>query len=80
MVGATHRPVQQLVAHGPSVDEEILLLRVAAIESRQPDVAAEPGHRVALGLDTQSVVGEFADHDRVEALQTGVEQVARCRR
>ena len=34
-VGAAHGAMQQLVAHGPSVDEEILLQRIGAMPCRQ---------------------------------------------
>ena len=42
LIGAAHRADQQLVAHRPAVDEEILVARQAAVEGRQ---AGEAGQR-----------------------------------
>ncbi len=49
-IGAAHRADQQLVAHRPAVDEQILPERVGARQRRQPGEAVN-AHALALGID-----------------------------
>jgi len=57
LVGAAHRAGQQLVAHRPAVDEQILVLAGRPVERRQAGEAGEP-EALAVGVDRQRVVGE----------------------
>ena len=50
LVGAAHRAGQQLVAHRPAVDEEILVLAGRPVERRQAGEAGEP-EALAVGVD-----------------------------
>ena len=65
LVGAADRPDQQLVAHRPPVDDEILVARRGAVEGRQPD---QPGQAKAapLGIDLDRILGEVAPQQRRE--------------
>ena len=70
-VGRAHRADQQLVLHGPAVDEQELLAGVGPVQRRQP---GETGHRdpFPLGLDGQRIVQELAAHDAPEPRQMPV--------
>ncbi len=59
LVGAADRADQQLVAHRPAVDEEILVAGGGAVERGEPGEAAEP-HTLARRRDRQRIVGEVA--------------------
>ena len=47
VVGAAHRADQQLVAHRPAVDDQILVARQTAVQGRQADQPARGGSRRA---------------------------------
>ena len=59
LIGAPHRAEQQLVAHRPPVDEEILPCRGGAVEGRQPGMAGE-AMALALGGDGERILREVA--------------------
>ena len=63
LIGAAHRARQQLVAHRPAVDDEILVARQGPVQGRQ---AGEPGQAkpAALGIDRQRILGEIAAEQR----------------
>ena len=65
LVGAAHRAGQQLVAHRPSVDEQILVLGGRAVERRQPGEARQ-FESFARCVDGERVVGEVAAQQRAE--------------
>ncbi len=79
LIGAAHGALQQPVAHRAAVDEEILILRGAARIGRQ---GGEAGQRqaLALRLDGQGIVAEFAAHDGGEPLQPAGRRVAAVER
>ncbi len=54
LIGAAHRAVQQLVAHRPAVDEEILVTRCVAIERWQTS-KSEQAYAIAFGIDRQRI-------------------------
>ena len=68
LVGAAHRAGQQLVAHRPAVDEEILVLAGRPVERRQAGEAGQP-EAFAVGVDRHGIVGELAAHDGGQPLQ-----------
>ena len=74
-IGPADRAVEQLVAHRPAVDEEVLGLGIGAVEGRQADVAGQ-AQALALGVDRQRILGEVAAEDRREAAQARLEQLA----
>ena len=61
-ISAAHRAMQQLVAHRTAIDEQILRLRIGAVQRRQAGIA---GQRKALArrIDHQRVFGKIrAEH------------------
>ena len=68
LVGAAHGAGQQLVAHRPAVDEEILVLAGRPVERRQAGEAAQ-AKALAVGVDGQRIVGELAAHDGAQPRQ-----------
>ncbi len=65
LVGAADRTDQQLVAHRPPVDDEILVARRGAVERRQPDQPGQP-KPAPLGIDLDRILGEVAPQQRRE--------------
>ena len=70
-IGAAQRAEQQAVAHRASVDEQILLARLGAVESRQAGEAGNDG-AAALAGDGRRVVGELVAHDAAQPREAGV--------
>ena len=68
LVGAAHGAGEQLVAHRPAVDEEILVLAGRPIERRQAGEARQP-EALAVGVDRERIVGELAAHDGRQPLE-----------
>ncbi len=75
-IGGADHARQQPVLHWTAVDEQILVLRAAAIECRQ---AGKPGdqHAFALRIDRNCIVAEFAAEDRRQAPQPRLRGIAR---
>ena len=66
-IGAAHRAREQLVAHRPAVDEDILHGRGRAMPGREPGESGQP-HVLALGLDEQRIVDEVAPKHLSDAI------------
>ncbi len=67
LIGAAHRTDQQLVAHRAAVDEKILIARCRPVERRQPG-EADQAEALALRVDCQRIIGEFAAENRGQTL------------
>ena len=67
-IGRAHRAGENLVAHRPAVDEDILGERVRPAEGRQADPPFEP-HPLAGCLDGQRILGEFPTERLPQALR-----------
>ena len=70
-IGPPHCADEQPVLHRPAVDEEILVIRHATIEGRQPGDAAEH-QSLALEIDPDAVLRERAVGQRGDALGPGL--------
>ena len=55
-IGAAHRAREDTILHGPTVDEQVLVIRYAAIERRQAGDAGQP-HVAALQIDDHAISG-----------------------
>ncbi len=72
-IGRAHGAVDQLVAHGPSIDDEILLERVRPVEGRKPGEAFE--HEAAAHrAERQSIGHEFLAEDAAEPVEPMLDQ------
>ena len=69
------RPGQQLVAHRPCIDEDMLRHRRPARIGRQRREAGQP-HPVALGVNGNGIVDEIATHHPHQTGMKRVEQIA----
>ena len=67
-IGAAHRADQQLVAHRPAVDEQILPERVGARQRRQAGEAVH-AHALALGVDGDGIGAEVGAQHVAEPRQ-----------
>ena len=65
LVGAADRTDQQLVAHRPPIDDEILVARRGAVERRQSNQPGQP-KAAPLGVDLDRILGEIAPQQRRE--------------
>ena len=63
LIGAAHRPDEQLVPHRPAIDDEVLVARDAAIEGRQADLARQ-AKALPFGRDRHRILGEIAPEQR----------------
>ena len=73
-ISAAHRADQQLVAHGPSVHEEELHLRVGAVVGRQSREARDVD-AFARHIHRRGIVAEIVAHDFCKTLQAACKQI-----
>src|SRR5262249_17451772 len=78
LIGAAHRTLKELVAHGPAVDEQKLKRGRAAMISRQSSEPEEPD-AIALRIDGKRVLAELAAEHRREAPETRDTRIVRER-
>ena len=69
LISRAHHAGQHPVFHGPSVHEQVLHLRIAAVERWQACKTGET-RAVAFRLDRNGVVAELPPHDRAEPRET----------
>ena len=74
-IGPAQRSEEQAILHRPVIDEEVLHLRIAAVERRQAGISRKT-ESLALGIDRQRICGELLPHDAAEPPEPGIEQVA----
>ena len=67
-IGGNQRPDQYLVAHGPVIDEKVLVLARSPMKRRQAGKAGQPD-AFALGVDRKCVVDEISAKDLTQPLQ-----------
>ncbi len=71
-IGGPQRPGQQLVAHRPVIDEQVLVHGIATRKGRQAGITAQ-AHAFAPLVDQQGIVGEITAQDGAQAFQPALE-------